>query len=105
MADTRIFPCYLKCPAQEGQTLSGSGTLSNGLAAEEVEGEGAEEGWDAVLAQQVEFDELPDGSGELRFQKLHFSTGGAGGLMGEKNKPINTRGFKFTSHDTGAVSP
>lgn len=42
--------------------MAGSGMLSDGLAAEEVEGEGAEEGWDAVLAKQVEFDELPDGS-------------------------------------------
>lgn len=42
--------------------LAGGGTLSDGLAAEEVEGEGTEEGRDAVLAKQVEFDELPDGS-------------------------------------------
>lgn len=83
----------------------GSGTLSNGLAAEEVEGEGAEEGWDAVLAQQVEFDQLADGAWELRLQKLHFATQGAGGLMGKKNKPVNTRGFQFTSCDTGGVSP
>lgn len=42
--------------------VAGGGTLSNGLAAEEVEGEGAEEGRDAVLTKQVEFNELPDGS-------------------------------------------
>lgn len=30
---------------------TGSGMLSNGLTAEEVEGECAEEGWDAVLAK------------------------------------------------------
>lgn len=42
--------------------VAGSGMLSDGLAAEEVEGEGAEEGWDAVLAKQVDFDEFPDGS-------------------------------------------
>lgn len=72
---------------------AGSGMLSNGLAAEEVEGECAEECWDAVLAKQVELDELPDGSGELVFQKLHLSTRGAGGLRAKKNKPINTAGF------------
>lgn len=69
------------------------GELSDGLAAEEVEGEGAEEGRDAVLAEQVQVDELPDGSRELRFQKLHFSTRGAGGLRGKQSKPINTAGF------------
>lgn len=42
--------------------LADGGTLSDGLAAEEVEREGAEEGRDAVLAKQVEFDELSDGS-------------------------------------------
>lgn len=42
--------------------VTGSGMLSNGLAAEEVECEGAEEGWDAVLLKQVEFNEVPDGS-------------------------------------------
>lgn len=42
--------------------VAGGGTLSNGLAAEEVEGEGAEEGRDAVLTKQVEFNELPDRS-------------------------------------------
>lgn len=73
--------------------VAGSGMLSNGLAAEEVEGEGAEEGRDAVLAKQVEFNELPDSSRELGFQKLHFSTGGAGGLREKKNKPISTAGF------------
>lgn len=77
---------------------AGGGTLSNGLAAEEVEGEGAEEGRDAVLAEQVEFDELPDGSRELGFQKLHFSTGGAGGLREEKNKPVNMTGFWVLIH-------
>lgn len=41
---------------------AGGGTLGDGLAAEEVEREGAEEGRDAVLAKQVEFDELSDGS-------------------------------------------
>lgn len=95
MVNGTIFPCYLKCPAQEGQSLAGSWqrALSDGLAAEEVEGEGAEEGWDAVLAQQVQLDELPDGSRELRLQKLHLPTRGAGGLEGNKNKAINTRGF------------
>ena len=42
--------------------VAGGGMLSNGLAAEKVEGEGTEEGRDAVLTKQVEFDELPDGS-------------------------------------------
>lgn len=77
--------------------VAGGGMLNDGLAAEEVEGEGAEEGWDAVLAQQVELNQLPDGSGELRFQELHFSTGGAGGLRREKNKAINAAGSHLPS--------
>lgn len=32
--------------------------LGHGLPAEEVKREGAEEGWDAVLVQQVQLDEL-----------------------------------------------
>lgn len=91
LATSRVLP-------RSAPHLAGGGTLSNGLAAEEVEGEGAEEGGDAVLAEQVEFDELPDGSRELGFQKLHFSTGGAGGLREEKNKPVNTAGFGVLIH-------
>lgn len=35
--------------------------LRDGLTAEQLQGEGAEEGRDAVLVQQVQLDELPDG--------------------------------------------
>lgn len=64
--------------------------LRDGLTAEQLQGEGAEEGRDAVLVQQVQLDELPDGPRELVFQKLHFSTRRAGGLRGKKKRPINT---------------
>jgi len=86
--------------------VAGGGTLNDGLTAEEVEGEGAEEGRDAVLAKQVEFDELPDGSRELGFQKLHFSTGGAGGLRVKKNKPVvNWQGFNSPPMMRGELVP
>lgn len=51
----------LGAPALPPPTAAGEqgwAPLGQGLAAEEVEGEGAEEGGDAVLAQQVQFDEL-----------------------------------------------
>lgn len=56
--------------------------LGHGLAAEELEGERAEEGGDAVLASQVHFDELAHGVRELRLQQLHLGARGAGGLWG-----------------------
>lgn len=56
--------------------------LGHGLAAEEVEREGAEEGGDAVLAQQVQLDELRHGARELRLQQLHLGARGARGLQG-----------------------
>lgn len=51
--------------------------LSHSLAAEKVKGEGAQEGRDAVLLEQVEFNELTDRLGELRFQQLHPGTFGS----------------------------
>lgn len=58
------------------------GRLGHGLAAEEVEREGAEEGWDAVLAQQMQFNQLWHRARELRLQQLHLGARGACGLQG-----------------------
>lgn len=52
--------------------LGAQPALGQGLAAEELECEGAEEGRDAVLAQQVQFDELRHSSGKLSLQQLHL---------------------------------
>lgn len=63
------LPCRAaqSCPqvwARQGAHLAGmrAGWLGHGLAAEEIKREGAEEGRDAVLAQQVQLDELPHGA-------------------------------------------
>lgn len=57
--------------------------LGHGLAAEEVEGEGTEEGRDAVLPQQVQLDELLHRARERRLQQLHLGARWSRGLRGE----------------------
>lgn len=46
-----------------------------GLSAEEVEGHGGEERWDALLVMQMKSHHLSQSFGELCFHKLHASVG------------------------------
>lgn len=64
--------------------------LNGGLAAEQFDGEGAQEGRDAVLLQQVQLDELRHRAGELRLQQLHLGARGSCGLREERREAIST---------------
>lgn len=70
--------CQLPTPHSE----AGGRGLGQRLAAEEVEGQGAEEGRDAVLLQQMQFDEPRHRPRERRLQQLHPGARGARGLRG-----------------------
>lgn len=67
------------CPPSEQRAW-----LGQGLAAEELEREGAEEGGDAVLAKQVQLDELGHRARERRLQQLHRGARGSCGLQGNR---------------------
>lgn len=65
--------------------------LSHGLAAEEVQREGAEECRDALLLVKMEVDHLAESLGKLRFQQLHLGAGGLDGLQ-ERGKTEREEG-------------
>lgn len=79
---------HQRCPLPTRSAMAGLGPLGQGLAAEEVEGEGAEEGGDAVLAQQVQLDELGHRPRELRLQQLHPGARGSRGLRRRQGRRL-----------------